>query len=245
MGVHDGHRERMRAKFLAMDTDRMEEHELLEMLLYYSTPRKDTNEIAHELINRFGSLRGVIEASPNELMHVDNVKAHSAVLIKLCRAISRRCAAKPTDPKKCYTTSAQIEDYLIDLYSGLGVECVYMMLFDNALRLIDCVKVSEGTVNGANVPLRNMIETALLKHASAVVVAHNHPGGLPVPSGEDIEVSQMMERAFSLMDIPLLEHFVVAENKCASIMKNQRGHFRISPITGESDPSFYRTFYGE
>ena len=111
--------------------------------------------------------------------------------------------------------------------------------------MLDIFVVAEGSLNSVSMTARAVTQRAYARNAAFCVLAHNHPGGLPVPSGEDIEVSQMMERAFSLMDIPLLEHFVVAENKCASIMKNQRGHFRISPLTGESDPAFYRTFYGE
>ncbi len=219
--MHDGHRERLRNRIIKEGPDNFEEHQLLEVLLFFSIPRIDTNKIAHRLIREFGSLAGVLAASRDELMRVEGVGESSAMLINLIAGINRKMALSNNREGQCFDSMGKICRYLSNLYVGINVERVYMMMFDNGMRLIECVQIAEGTVNAAVMQPRMMVEKALLKHSSAVVVAHNHPGGLAIPSGDDIATTEMLRAAFDLIGIQLLEHIVVAGRNYAPIMRSR------------------------
>ncbi len=219
--MHDGHRERTRQRIINEGTDSFEEHQLLEALLFYSIPRADTNETAHRLIEEFGSLAGVFSASREELMRVAGVGESSALLINLIAGINRKIVLSENRAAGCFDSMGKICKYLANMYAGVNIERVYMMMFDNGMKLIDCVRICEGTVNAAVMQPRVMVEKALLKHASAVVVAHNHPNGIAVPSGDDISTTEMLRSAFDLMGIQLIEHIVIAGRNYAPIMRNR------------------------
>lgn len=242
---HGGHRGRLKARFLAEGLDNFAEHEILELLLFHSIPQRNTNDIAHELINRFGSLEGVLEADPDSLKEVDYIKDNSVVIIKLVAAIARRYAIASEKDEVYFDTVEKIGRYLRGLYLTIPCERVYMMMFDNSMRLIECAHIVDGAVNCASITTRVMLEKALRKNASNVVVAHNHPNGLAIPSNEDIEISRVLDQAFDLVGVNMLEHIVVAGNKFTPIMRSQKGVLRASPITKDVDENFYLKFYGD
>jgi DNA repair protein RadC len=219
--MHDGHRERIRQRIIKEGTDNFEEHQLLEALLFFSIPRADTNETAHRLIDEFGSLAGVLSASREELMNVEGVGETSALLIKLVAGVNRKIALSENKEGVCYDTIGKICRYLANIYVGITVERVYMMMFDNGMKLIDCVRICDGSVNAAVMQPRVMVEKALLKHASAVVVAHNHPNGIAVPSGDDITTTEMLRSAFDLMGIQLIEHIIIAGRSYTPILRSR------------------------
>ena len=219
--MHEGHRARIRDRIIKEGTDNFEEHQLLEALLFYSIPRVDTNETAHMLIERFGSLANVLAASNEELMSVKGIGESTAALISLIRGISRKIAMSGNTSRQVFDSMGKVCRYLSNLYVGVNVERVYLMLFDNAMHLIDCAHICDGTVNTATMIPRIMVEKALFKRASAVVVAHNHPGGLAVPSGDDIATTDQLRAAFELMGIQMLEHIVIAGNNYAPIMRRR------------------------
>ena len=216
--LHTDHRERMRQRYLQQGADAFSTHELLEMLLYYSIPRQDTNGTAHALLEEHGGLSGVVFAETDELCSTEGVGVKSAMLIGIVGALMRRCALEnrshTTVLDKLYKVRAYVEPYFI----GVGVERVYVMMFDNGMRLIDFYLACEGTVNEAYPIARAIAERALRKHASSVVIAHNHPGGLAIPSGDDLATTRTMQDAFSAVGIPLLEHIVVAGNSYTPIL---------------------------
>ena len=242
---HGGHRKRMKTRFLNEGLDSFAEHEVLEILLFHSVPQRNTNDIAHSLIERFGSLEGVFEADYNDLIQIPYVKESSALLIKLVAAITRRAAIDKEKDVIYFDTVEKIGRYLRALYVSIPCERVYMMMFDNSMRLIDCVHIVDGAVNCASVTTRVMLEKALTRHAANVVVAHNHPNGLAIPSNEDIEISNTLDRVFDLAGVNMLEHIVVAGNKFTPIMRSQKGMLRSSPITDKIDENFYINFYGD
>jgi len=220
--MHDGHWERIRRRIIAEGTDGFEEHQLLEALLFYSIPRSDTNETAHRLIEEFGSLTGVFSASYEELLRVFGIGESSALLIRLVAGINRKIALSENSREgQCFDSLSKICKYLANLYVGINVERVYLMMFDNSMRLIDCARICDGTVNTAVMLPRLMIEKALLKHASNVVVAHNHPNGVAVPSSDDISTTEMLRAAFDLVRIQMLEHVVIAGKNYAPIMRGR------------------------
>ena len=215
--MHENHRERVKNRFLSEGLDHFDAHNVLELLLFYSIPQKDTNEIAHLLIDRFGSLSAVLDAPFEDLIGTPGIKEHSALLLKLIPALSRRYAMEKNSKAGCLTSMDKIGSFLVDRYVGITDETVFLLLLDNKFRPIECVKVHEGSVNSSAITLRKLVETALFKRASMVVLSHNHPGGMPIPSSDDIFTTREVAKAFELLEIKFLGHILVAGDKFINI----------------------------
>ena len=175
LSVHAGHRQRLRERFLRGGPDDLAAHELLELLLGYAMPRVDVNPLAHRLIERFGSLSGVTEASVEELMSVSGVGEYTACLIRLLPAVVRRCAIDRVESPRVYDTVGKLVEFLRPRFTGLTTERVYLILLDNGMHMIDCRVISEGSVNSSAVTVRRIAELCLYMHAACAVLAHNHP----------------------------------------------------------------------
>lgn len=216
--MHEKHRKRTKDRFLAEGLENFEPHNVLELLLFYTIPQKDTNELAHTLINRFGSLSGVFDAPFEDLITVPGISDHSAVLIKMIPALSRRYALEKNSGNTKLSNINDIGRYLVARYVGVNEETVLMLLLDNKFGLIECVKVHVGSVNSSAITMRKLIETALFKRASMVVLAHNHPSGVAIPSADDLFTTRQMKRAFDLVEIGMLAHVIVAGNDFTDIL---------------------------
>ncbi len=224
--MHDHHRQRVRERLLKGGPESFSPHEILEFILFYAIPRGDTNAIAHELLRTFGSYRGIFEASLEELTAVKGIGESSAMLLKLIPELTRRYAEEQSKPMARFNTVSSIAEFFIRRFIGVNREQLHMMLLNNRMGLIDCITVSEGSVNCSAVPVRLMTETALMKKASAVVLAHNHPNGLAIPSGSDLDVTDQLSNAFHLLGIPLVEHLVIADGRFMPIMKHHGAQMR-------------------
>ena len=216
--MHKDHRKHTKDRFLSEGLDSFEPHNVLELLLFYSIPQKDTNETAHMLINRFGSLSAVFDAPYDDLLTVPGISEHSATLIKLIPAISRRYAMEKNSKVTKLSSIEDIGKYLVARYLGVTEETVLLLLLDNKFGLIDCVKVHEGSVNSSAITMRKLIETALFKRASMVVLAHNHPSGVALHSSDDLFTTQQVKRAFDLVEIGMLAHIIVAGDTFTNIL---------------------------
>ena len=216
--MHKDHRKHTKDRFLSEGLDSFEPHNVLELLLFYSIPQKDTNETAHMLINRFGSLSAVFDAPYDDLLTVPGISEHSATLIKLIPAISRRYAMEKNSKVTKLSSIEDIGKYLVARYLGVTEETVLLLLLDNKFGLIDCVKVHEGSVNSSAITMRKLIETALFKRASMVVLAHNPPSGVALPSSDDLFTTQQVKRAFDLVEIGMLAHIIVAGDTFTNIL---------------------------
>ncbi len=243
--IHAGHRERLRERFSRSGLDDFADHEILELLLTYAIPRVDVNATAHHLIERFGSVAGAFDALPEELCEVDGIGPGAAQFLTMLPSAFRRYALNKCEPGESMDTLAKIGEFLHAKYTGITFERVYLLLFDNSMRLIDCCHLDDGAVNCSKVTVRKVAELCLRKHASCAVLAHNHPMGLAIPSSADIEVTRMVENAMETIGMLFLEHIIVTENSYAPIMRHQKGMLRASPVTGMVDKSFYEQFYGE
>ena len=241
--MHEQHRERMRFRYLQSGFDGFSTHEILEMILYYAIPRGDTNGIAHQLMERFGSLNKLFEASVEELQEVPGVGLKSAILLKTMPEMLRRYANEKDDPGERFDQVSKIAQYFCRRYIGVDHECLYMMLLDNSMTLMDCTLIAEGSVNASSAPIRVMIEKALRKKASAVVLAHNHPHGLAIPSSNDLELTDMLNTTLGAIGITLVEHLVIAGSRFCPIMQQHCGEFRCSPLSGKIESGFYHDFY--
>ena len=220
MAVHDGHRARKKEQFRTHGLDAFADHEALELLLFYAIPRVDTNPIAHRLIERFGSLDGVLSAPPEELEKVEGVGESAATLLSLILPLvrcSRMTAAKT--PVILGTTQAAGE-YFIDLFFGMREERLYEACLDAKGKLLRCAKVADGSVDAVNVNIRVIVENALKCGASAVVLSHNHPSGVALPSEDDNATTLAVYDALRTVDIRLLDHIIVADDDFVSIREN-------------------------
>lgn len=217
MGVHDGHRDRMKARFRTHGAEAFDDHQLLELFLFFSKARVDTNPLAHALLNRFGSLAGVFDASYHDLMQVEGVGEHVATSILLMPQLMRRYALSRADLKGILYTTAEIGEYLQPYFFGARNEMVYMLSLDAKGKVLNCNWLGEGSLNVADISNRRVVETALANRASSVVLAHNHTSGIAVPSQEDVAATLMVREILDAMGIELLDHIVLADGDFVSM----------------------------
>lgn len=207
--VHSGHRQRLKDRFMQSGADGFEKHQLLELLLFFGIPQRDTNPIAHELLNRFGTIRGVLEASADELCEVDGVSMHTATLIKLISAVWN-VAASEVDTTVRYDSLNKIGELLVKRYAGINVETVFLVLLDRSWHIIDIVNLGQGSVNQVRLNTRQLVEVTIKKKAAMALLAHNHPNGNLVPSPDDLATTEEVARVFKSIHVDFLEHFLIA-----------------------------------
>lgn len=241
--IHENHRERMRTRYLAEGPDGFATHELLEMLLYYTNQRGDTNGTAHALLEEHRGLAGVLSAEVDELCLTEGVGPRTAMLISIAGALYRRCAIENRPQTPVFDTCLKAREFVEPYYVGLGVERVYAMMFDNGMRLIDFYRVCDGTINEARPIARAISRRALLKNASAVIVTHNHPDGFAIATAQDRNFTNRLEQALDLNGTMLLEHLLFGDGCCIPLLQKHACMLRSAP-TGEDADSFYSHFYG-
>ena len=222
MSIHKDHRQRVRERYLKEGLDGFSEVQVLELLLFYVIPRQDTNPIAHRLIDRFGSLHQVLEAPVEELEKVEGIGPNAALLLSLITAVARVYAVNRTEKQKILRTIEDCGEYLKSFFIGRRSEMVYLLCLDAKCKVLGCREIGEGSVNSANVPIRRIVETALGLNATSVVLAHNHPSGIALPSGEDVLTTHRVAAALRTVDIVLVDHIVVADDDYVSMV--QSGH---------------------
>lgn len=218
MNLHEGHRQRLKDRFLKGGLYDFEDHNVLELLLFYSVPRSDTNELGHRLLKRFGSLSNVFDAPIEELCKVEGIGMHSATLIKL---IPELCSIYHTDKTENITVVNSTNlagKYFVPKFMGKLNEEVHLMLLDDKKKVIKCELISQGTVNASAVSIRKIAGAAVNSNATGVILAHNHPGGIALPSSNDILVTKRIYKALKLMDIQLCDHIVVADGDYVSML---------------------------
>jgi len=219
---HDGHRQRLLDKFVKFGGESFENHEIMEMLLFYSIPRVNTNEIAHGLIERFGSIRGILDASIEELCQVHGIGLRSAELIKLTAELFARSANEKIDTKKQFTKYSQVCEYLSAQYIGISKEIVYLLVFNNAMRLIATEKIGEGNANSVAISSDMILKCAYQYNSTNIILAHNHPNGKALPSGDDLTTTGIVRNHLAAYGVRLIEHFVIAEGKCMPIIHGSK-----------------------
>ena len=224
MAVHDGHRERLKERFRSEGLDGFTEVQVLELLLFYSVPRKDTNEIAHALLEKFGTLAQVLDANPADLEKVPGMGSSSALFLKLLSAAGRRYQISRTESATILRTLEQCGAYLQPRFFGRKHEAVFLLCLDAKCKVLACKQVGEGSVNSAGVPIRRMVETALSANATMVVLAHNHPSGLALPSADDIQTTKRLAVALDTVEITLIDHLVFSDDDYVSMA--QSGYYK-------------------
>ena len=220
--MHTGHRERVKQKFATCGDAAFSDHELLEQLLFYSIPRQNTNDIAHRLIDRFGSLKGVLEARLEELVTVEGVGRNTAILIKTAFAVNARTKKNTADKRTHFKSINDIQNYLLGVFSNDSYECVYLLLLNHNFKYLDCKKLCEGDRDYSSVKMDDIVKAAISVNARYIVLAHNHPNGSTRASREDIDVTLKVQDCLKHINVSLIDHFIVANGSISSIINREQ-----------------------
>lgn len=220
MGTHDKHRERVRKRFLESELTGFASHEALELLLYYAIPRKDVNGIAHALMDRFGSLNGVFSAPLELLKQVDGIGENAAILLRLAPLITHKANLEEKERELILDGKQRTGAYLLELFSRERTEVVYELCLDRKYKLLACKRIGEGSASTVNLDIRKLVENALLSAATYVILAHNHPSGLALPSPDDQAATEQAVLALKTIGVSLKDHIIVADQDFVSMSES-------------------------
>ena len=219
-GIHDGHRNRVREKFLSDGFDGFCEHQILELLLFYAVPRKDTNELAHNLINNCGSLSAVFDASI-EILEECGLSKNAAVLLKMIPPLCQKYMDDKYKNENKIITEENIGERILLNFINADEEKVVLLLLNAKGTELYCGTVSKGSVNASEIYTRKIIQLAMKFHASGAVIAHNHPSGIALPSKNDITSTISLRKALSTISVRLLDHIIVADMEYMSLAQDE------------------------
>lgn len=222
--IHSGHRARLKKRFLSEGLDSFEHHNVLELLLFYAIPRIDTNVVAHNLINEFGSISDVFDAPFEQLLKVSGVSENTATLISMVPQLSRVYLENVHKSDDFLDSSEKIGKFFVNKFIGHTQELVLLLCLDSSYGVIVVEEICKGTVSRANVSIRKVVDLVVRHNASAVVLAHNHPRGIAAASNEDIITTKYLLDALKLLDISLLDHIIVARGDYVSL--SELGYIR-------------------
>ncbi len=220
MAIHDGHRQRLKERFLRSGLDSFTDVQVLELALFYCIPRKDTNPIAHALLEHFGSLSQVLEASVEELQNVPGIGENTATYLTMLPQIGRFYLVDRSQREVILPTIDKCGAYLVPYFFGRGTESVFLLCLDAKCKVLCCREVGQGSVNSAGISVRKIVEIALGTNATTVVLAHNHPSGLALPSAEDIQTTRRVAAALRAVEVHLADYIVVADGDYVSMVQS-------------------------
>ena len=206
--IHSGHRQRLKERFCREGLDNFNEINVLELVLFYCVQRRDTNPLAHRLLSYFGSLSKVLEAPREELMAVEGVTENIAIYLNLIKDVGRYYMVNREDVPRVMESLDQCAEFLRAYFIGRSSETVFLLSLDARCNVIGCRMISEGSVNSAPLTPRMVVEAAINTRASSVVMAHNHPSGIAVPSEDDAQLTSRIVQALKSVDVILVDHIV-------------------------------------
>jgi len=208
-----GHRKRLREKFVKSGLKGFHDYEIVELLLSLGTPRRDCKQQAKEALKKFKNLRGVLEAPLEELQQIDGIGPHNAFGIKLAQEVAREFLKEKIIDKPIYRSAQEIFDYLYHSMRDLRKEVLKVIYLNSQNQIIETEDLFEGTVNSGAISPREVIESAIRNSATALIFVHNHPSGNPEPSKSDKEITKDLVYAGSIMQIKILDHIIIGDNK--------------------------------
>lgn len=223
INIHKGHRARMKTKYRQNGLDALEDHEVLEMILYYAVPYRNTNETAHKLLNTFRTLSGVFDADYEELIRMEGVGENTATLLTLIPELARRYSLDKLKPKDVFDSNDMIGRYLLNHYIGKEREHVELLLFDAKMRMIDHMTLHEGALTSSDINCEKVAELIFSNRAANYALAHNHPGGSIEPSQEDLSITRMIYRTITPLNRYMVDHFIIADGRYGRILKRSLG----------------------
>jgi len=209
----NGHRSRLRERFLKTGFEGFQDYEIIELLLTLATPRRDCKKIAKDVISKFGALRKVLEAGTEELTEVKGVGKLNVFGFKLARELAKTYLEQKVKQEYACRSSKEVFDYLYVSMRDLKKEIFKVLYLNSQNRIIEVEDIFEGSLNSSSVYPREIIKSAMTKHSAALIFAHNHPSGVPSPSDSDKAVTENLVHAGLLMEIKVLDHIVVGDNR--------------------------------
>lgn len=214
---HENHRKRMRERARNSGLESFAEHEALEYLLFFAIPRKDTNELAHRLIDRFGGFCRVLEASVEELCEVEGIGPASAELIHAVAEFRRYYDLKSRKEGVSLKSVENCIQYVLPMFTGKKEETAYLILMDDKFFPIKTLKIGSGTPNRVRIDMLQMVRAAAKVDATCAIMAHNHPTGIPLPSASDLEVTNNVKLNLANVGVELIDHIIVAGGEACSL----------------------------
>jgi len=219
--IHAGHRSRVKSEFMARGLESWPDHRVLELLLFYAIPQGDVNALAHELVERFGSLAGVLDASPDELRRVPGVGEHTLTLLKLLPAIGGRYLENRSCMGTIIQTPEQAGEMLAPYFYGARNEMVYILCLDGKRKVLGVRKVSEGSIHAADINIRRIAEEAMGLRADAIYLAHNHISNLAFPSAADWQGTDTIRASLAAVGLELVDHLIFVDGDMVSLNQSQ------------------------
>ena len=216
--VHENHRDRMRKRFLRDGLDHFEKHEIIEMLLFGLIPRRNTNDIAHRLIDRFGSISGIIDAPYSEIMKVKGIGENGAISLKFFSEFIRMYLLDQADPGNKILTREDIGKIFINKFFNMTDECLAVMLLDKYQKMKSCDIIRKGNFNSIDINAKEIFNYATKYNSNSVIIAHNYPGGLALPSANDIKSTFKLKQVLRAMSIDLVDHYVISSDDWVSFV---------------------------
>lgn len=221
--LHSNHRERVRNEFLKNGfDDSTPPHKILEMLLFYSIPRKDTNKLAHELINRFGSLSGVFDASSSQLLNVPGLGENSVALIRLIPQIFRSYCNDKVEAPIVFKNISEIGNFLVTKYFTFTEEVFAVTSLTRSGKFISFDILERGDIESVGISMRKLIETVIEKKARCIVISHNHPSSIALPSNEDIALTERISQAVESIGVTLIDHLIITCDDYVSLAQSKQ-----------------------
>ena len=221
--IHAGHRGRVKTEFLTRGLEGWPDHRVLELLLFYALPQGDVNGLAHELIDRFGSLVGVLDASPDELKKVPGVGEHTAVLLRLIPALTGRYQKDRGSLGQRITCPEEAAAELHPYFAGVRNEMVYILCLDGKGKLLGVRKVSEGSIHASDINIRRIVEEAMGLRAAGLYLAHNHVSNLAFPSPADWQTTDVIRAALGGVGLELIDHLIFVDGDAISLNQSEQG----------------------
>ena len=220
MSIHEGHRARLKQRFAEHGERVFDDHQLLELMLFYAVPQGDVNPLAHRLINHFGSFAAVLDANPEELRKVKGVGGHTALFLSMFPQILRRYMASKSGNEELICSTADAGEYLLPYFFGTRNETAFLLCLDAKGKVLSCRFLAEGSLDRVGLNSRQVVETALEDRASSVILAHNHISGLATPSEADVALTLALRPLLRSLGIHLLDHLVIADGDFVSMAQS-------------------------
>ena len=215
--IHRNHRSRLKNQFIENGIDKLTDIQKLELLLFYAIPQKDTNPLAHRLLDEFGSLSDVMCAKYSELMKVDGIKENSATLIRFFGSMLNYCGRPIEDT--VINSSAKAKEYATKYFSHVHVEQFYVFCLTKSGKVKKAFLINSGSTSEVNVQIRNITEKSLETNCERMIIAHNHPHGKAVMSSQDARFTYSLLCSCILNNIELLDHIIVGTDRTISLFE--------------------------
>lgn len=217
-----GHRSRLLERFQKSGVEGLHDYEILELLLTYAIPRRDTKPIAKALLSRYKRIGAVLNASPTELTETEGIGERTAHLFSLLRETMALALKEKFEHREVISHRQDVEEYLRFHYGSRSYEYIAILYLDNGHHVLSMELAAEGTSNQCSIYPRHIIERALHHKASSIIMAHNHPGGTMQASEADWKLTQNLHQVGKLLDIPLLDHIIISKDRVISLRETPR-----------------------